>query len=273
MAGGALLAAAGAGLSLAGIMALKRRTAEAWFAEHGRLPCPSPKPGDPPLDARVCIYQRGVEGEAAFAGVCNDLYRMHCYEKHGVRTRDELTRVLRQYPRYSRLVMAAHGDPSWFFAGFGGINAAYFARNLEGRIAPNAILSLAGCRAGANPGEPERWTGDVGDGGEDGISGLLRDALVLAGAPTSAEIRAHTTTGHTTENPRARKFRFAHAGQPGTAVPLQQGEQAERWILGMAGFERWSGTFSYNTTNIVGGALLLAGIGVGAAGIYKLVKD
>jgi len=272
MPGGALLAAAGAGLSVAGIMALKRRTASEWFAEHGRLPCPTPKAGSP-QGARVCIYQRGVEGEAAFANVCNELYRTRCYEKHGVRSRTELTQALQRYPLYHRLVMAAHGDPSWFFAGFGGVNAAYMARMLDGRIAPGSVVSLAGCRAGADPGEPESWVGPVGPGGERGFSGQLRDSLVLGGSPTTAQIRAHTTTGHTTENPRARVFAFSHAGQPGTPVPLRQGEQAERWILAMAGIEQWSGTFSYGTSSAVGAALLLAGLGVGGYGVYKMVSD
>jgi hypothetical protein len=271
MAGGAILAAAGAGLSIAGIMALKRRTSQEWFREHLRLPGPAAKPGET-LGARVCVYQRGVEGENAFAGVCNNLYTNWGYEKHGVRSRDQLARVLQQYPTYDRLVMAAHGDPSWFFAGFGGINAQWMARQLRNRIRPGAIISLAGCRAGADPGEPERWVGDVGAGGARGFSGQLRDLLVGAGAPTSAEIRAHTTTGHTTENPRARTFAFSSPGIPGNPVPLTQGEESVRWILAMAGYSHPMGDMP--AAYAIGGAIALA-LGVGAIGygIYDITRE
>jgi len=48
MPGGALLAAAGAGLGVAAILALKRRTAREWFAAGGTLPSPGTKPGEAP---------------------------------------------------------------------------------------------------------------------------------------------------------------------------------------------------------------------------------
>jgi hypothetical protein len=283
MAGGFLAAAAGIGLSYAGIMALKRRTSQEWLRENV-LPLPATAAekaraalvrgvgtkGVTGGGARVCIYQLGVEGDTAFAGVCNAL-EAQGYERHGVRDRAALQRALTQYDSYSRLVMAAHGDPSWFFAGFGGINAPWTARQLRGRIAPGAVISLAGCRAGADPGEPERWTGDVGAGGARGYSGQLRDLLVDAGAPTSAEIRAHTTTGHTTENPRARVFPFSRRGQPGNPVALAQGPEAERWILAMAGYDGSMGDNEafYALGGL--GALVLAAGAIGYA-IYDFSK-
>jgi hypothetical protein len=285
MAGGALLAAAGAGLSVAGIMALKRRTAQAWLRDNV-LPLPATaaekaraalvrgagSKGIGTGGDRVCIYQLGVEGDTAFAGVCNNLETQHGYTKYAVRDRAALARAINGHDSFERLVMAAHGDPSWFFAGFGGINAPWMARQLRGKIASGAVISLAGCRAGADPGEPERWIGDVGAGGARGFSGQLRDLLVSSGAPASAEVRAHTTTGHTTENPRARAFAFASPGVAGNPVPLTQGPQAERWILAMAGIPDGMGDMP--AFYALGGvAALLVGAGVVAYGVYDMKRE
>lgn len=283
MVGGGLIAAAGAGLSVAGILALKRATAAAWLRENV-LPAPATAAekaaaalirgtGTKPTGANVCIYQLGHGGETAFASVCNQLWRNEGYQRHGVRSRDELQRVLQQYPSYSHLVMAAHGDPSWYFAGFGSINPEWMARQLNGRITANTIISLAGCRAGADPGTPEY---ESVPGGANSFAGRLRDLLLQQGAPAGGQIRAHTTTGHTTENPFARSFQLANSnvGQAGRDVALERGEPAEQWILAMAGLPQGMGiNMNLDPVHAVGVVAIAGGIGLGLYGIYKLASE
>jgi hypothetical protein len=232
MAGGELLAVA-AGLGAAAILREKRRLAEEWVSEHGPLPGAAAKP-----NARVCIYQAGVPEESTFAGqACAPLVTQG-YERQAVRNRTALQRLLESYASFDRLVLAGHGDPSWYFAGWGSgtsVNPEMLARWLQGRILPTTVISLAGCRAGADPGTPQYSSVP---GGASSFAGRLRDLLLAGGAPTGGEIRAHTTTGHTTENPYARVFRIAPAarGAAGVDVSVVRGAPAAQWILGLAGY-------------------------------------
>jgi len=134
-----------------------------------------------------------------------------------------------------------------------------FARELAPKLAPGFVLSLAGCRAGAEQREPDwsredYWTSTTpGPGGARSLAGEIRDALARAGAPRG-EVRAHTTTGGVLANPGARTFVVdaQTVGQPGAALielvlgvgaarnrvrlstwnTKVRGTPAARWILG-----------------------------------------
>jgi hypothetical protein len=271
MAGGALLAAAGAGLSVAGIMALKRRTAAEWFSEHGVLPGPDiAKLGG----SQVCIYQGGPPPSdwATFRGVCDDLHQYYGFSKHRARSRADVERIIAHYPAIARLVLAGHGHTDYFMTQWGtglSLQPSQLASYLRGRVAPNAIISLAGCSAGRAAGETESYTGAITVGGADSFAANFRDQLSIAGAPGSAEVRAHTTRGHTTENPRGRVFRVSERGQGGRPIQVAQGAEAERWILAMSGIDE----VLRDPVSAVGGIGLLAGLGLAAVGIYKLVRE
>lgn len=240
MAGGMLLAAAAAGLGVAAIMREKRRVAQEWLREH-EMPSAAAKPR-----ANVCIYQAGIPEASAFAGrACGPLVERG-YERAYVRNRTELQRLLQSYASFNRLTLAGHGDPSWYFAGWGSgqsVNPEMLARWLQGRILPGTIISLAGCRAGADPGAPEYTSVP---GGARSFAGRLRDLLIAGGAPEGGQIRSHTTTGHTVENPYARVFPITRAavGQAGRDVTVASGAPAANWILGLAGYVRGLGGLS-----------------------------
>ncbi len=183
-----------------------------------------------------------------------------------------LLNAIRTAPRDLGLVlMIGHGSGGAFFRpGHAGLRIDRdalptwlgddtFARELTTRLATNFVLSLAGCRAGAESREPDwttdaYWTGTTpGPGGARSLAGEIRDALVAAGAP-AGEMRAHTTTGGVLANPGARTFVVApqYAGRPGAALidlvlgpstsrdrakvtawnARVRGVPATRWILG-----------------------------------------
>jgi hypothetical protein len=277
MAGGALMAAIGAGLTGAALVAARQKRsqaiqqAEAWFREHLRLPGPSlEKLGG----AQVCIYQGGPPPEdwATFRGVCNDLYLYYGYNQHRARSRSDVQQIIGSYPSIARLVLAAHGATEYFFGQWGSglsISAPQLAEYLRGRIAPNAVISLAGCSAGRSDEEPERYEGEIGIGGARSFAGMLRDQLAATGSPGSAEIRAHTTRGPTTENPRGRVFRLSEVGQGGRPISVARGPEAERWILAMSGLDE----MLRDPETVVSSIGIVAGLGIAAYGIYKMVKE
>lgn len=233
MAGGELLAVAAGIVGAVAIRREKERVAREWIAEHGPLPGAAPKP-----NARLCIYQGAVPEVSTFRGrACLPLVAQG-YEEARVDNRTALQRLLQSYASFDRLVLAGHGDPSWYFAQWGSgqsVNPEMLARWLAGRITPRTIISLAGCRAGADPGTDQYRSVP---GGASSFAGRFRDLLVSGGAPEGGEIRAHTTTGHTVENQAARVFPIAGSavGRAGTDVALASRPVAADWILGLAGY-------------------------------------
>ncbi len=161
------------------------------------------------------------------------------------------------------LVMVGHGTPTSFFepngAGIrtgstslpGWLGITDFARLLAPKLKRGFVISLAGCSAARENSEHDEGT--WWDGGARSLAGLLRDALVLAGAP-SGEVRGHTSRGTTLLNPQGRTFYVSRAyiGRPGVHVmklagrprPTSLGYVAEwnnyargtiaaRWMLGV----------------------------------------
>jgi hypothetical protein len=252
-------------------LALKRQVAAAWFREHGRLPGPSlEKLGG----AQVCIYQGGPPPPdwATFRNVCDELWQLHGYQRHRARSRADIQRIIASYPAIARLVLAGHGATNYFMTQWGSglsLNPTQLANYLRGRVAPNGVISLAGCSAGRSDDEPESYVGSVTVGGAGSFAGQLRDQLAAAGAPGSAEVRAHTARGHTTENPRGRVFRVSESGQGGRPVQLAQGPEAERWILAMSGLDE----LLRDPVDALGTLGIVAGLGLAAVGVYKVVRE
>jgi len=138
------------------------------------------------------------------------------------------------------LLLVGHGTTRRFFSNLGGLSPMHLAGYLRGKLASDAVIGLVGCRAGADPREPDWTMASYGPGGALGFAGLLRDALVTQGAPWGVEVRAHATAGHASANPAIRVFRTTRSmvGQAGLAViDLKYGQGSwqnlvlrQRWV-------------------------------------------
>jgi hypothetical protein len=149
-----------------------------------------------------------------------------------------LLRAVRSAPRgLSLVLMVGHGSGGAFFRpGHAGLRIDRdalptwlgddsFASALAPKLARDFVVSLAGCRAGAEYSEPDwtteaYWTGTTtGTGGARSLAAQIRDALARAGA-NNGEVRAHTTTGGVFANPAGRTFVVARGqvGRPGAAL-------------------------------------------------------
>jgi hypothetical protein len=149
-----------------------------------------------------------------------------------------LLNAVRAAPRNLGLVlMIGHGSGSSFFRpGTAGLRIGRdalptwlgddsFTCELAPKLGRNFVLSLAGCRAGAEQNEPDwtseaYWTGSTpGPGGAHSLAGEIRDALVRAGV-REGEVRAHSTTGGVFANPGGRVFAVEapFVGRPGAAL-------------------------------------------------------
>lgn len=145
--------------------------------------------------------------------------------------------------RIGPLILVGHGTTRAFFSNLSPVAPTALAGLLHNKLAADAVVSLAGCRAGADTSEVDWSAASYGAGGASSFAGLLRDALVADGAPWGTEIRAHSTTGTTTLNPAVRVFRATRSqvGQPGlSALEILWGEGA----AGNAGLRsRWTEAF------------------------------
>lgn len=138
----------------------------------------------------------------------------------GVPNANTVYQAIRDQPgKLSSVVLVGHGTPRNFFTSYG-TSPTRLAQELAPKLTSRSFIGLAGCRAGADPGEQDWSTRSYGPGGALGFAGRLRDALVAAGAPRGVQVRAHSTTGHLTANPAARSFVVAAhlVGQPGISV-------------------------------------------------------
>lgn len=152
----------------------------------------------------------------------------------------------------ARLVWIGHGAPTWFFNSQYGVRLANLDRiaaAIGPRLAPGAVVGLAGCAAARGPGEAGEWAVDAfEDGGADSFAGLLRDTLVGNTWAPFGEVRSHSVGGHVTYNPSARYFPIKRSafGRPGRSLMRERGEtdwrrwrdsftggDAEQWMLGL----------------------------------------
>jgi hypothetical protein len=129
-------------------------------------------------------------------------------------------------PGTSGLRIGATALPTW-------VGVETFAQELAPRLSRGFWIGFLGCRAAAETSETDWAPVTAGPGGARSLAGLLRDALVVHGAP-SGRVGGHTTTGATDANPRAREFVVARraVGTPGQPVPgITQGQVAVRWAF------------------------------------------
>jgi len=190
--------------------------------------------------------------------------------------------AVRKHKSISRLVIAAHGMAYGILKpGAKGIrigadslpnmvSAETFAGELGPRLTQGAVIGLAACNTGKNPGDPGNWDAkSYISGGEKGLAAKIRDALAMqAGIADGIEVRAHTTAGHTTRNPAVRRFVVSSSeiGKPGKSVldeALGEGTSASGTIGGwnqkFGGFYLKNGvrvnTYSYAQDWLAGDAV------------------
>lgn len=175
----------------------------------------------------------GQQVEPEFRLAANSLGGLINATIYGAGTGQAILDALRGHDHIERLTLFGHGAPeSFMLPGVSGIRvgrsqlpAWVSVEDLAAAIGPKlragAIIGLAGCAAGANPGQERDWNTAYQPGGENSFAARLRDALSrIPGIAQGIEIRAHTRTGHTTANPSAIIFRVGpdYIGTPGTPV-------------------------------------------------------
>jgi hypothetical protein len=173
----------------------------------------------------------------------------------------EIINAVRNHEKIGRLVLFGHGGPKGFLKlGEAGISSnrkrdslpefitvETFAKEIAPRLTDGAIIGLAACSAGANPGEfkDHGWTPPMyGPGGENSFAADLRDALaVYPGIAKGIHIRAHSTKGNTVTNAAAREFLVdsSEIGKPGYSVldlfwgPGAYLNMKEEWVAKFSG--------------------------------------
>jgi len=136
-------------------------------------------------------------------------------------------------PHINRITFFGHGTSTAFMIpGVAGIRVGStalpawisvddLAIALGRKLRAGAIIGLAGCAAGSNPGQENDWNTAYNPGGELSFAAKLRDALArIPGIPDGIEIRTHTRTGHTTANPSAIVFRVRRDAIGTAGTPL-----------------------------------------------------
>lgn len=131
----------------------------------------------------------------------------------------------------SPLVLIGHGTTTAFFSNLDRPSPVELASAIGGKLAHGAVIGLAGCRAGASPGEPDWVPQNYGPGGENSYAAQLRDELVRQGV-RSFEVRAHSTTGSSVANPVVRTFRSQAGTKGDSALDLLWG--AGSWLSAAA---------------------------------------
>lgn len=130
-------------------------------------------------------------------------------------------RFLNQWPGHflDRIILIGHGTPLWWgLPGKMGIykhelrdnvlDAETFAKMAKVTMKPSGVIVFASCFSGASPAwYRRRIFGDATQWGPQshGVGGKLSLAGKVA-TISNREVRAHTTVGHTTQNPCIRIF-------------------------------------------------------------------
>lgn len=152
----------------------------------------------------------------------------------------ELLGAVREHDHLDRLVICCHGGTKWLVNSRRGLRvdrceAQELGRAFGDRSPPGALLGLAACWCGGNPGMiPRQWFPSAyGDGGDMSFAAVVRDY-------SGREVRAHVGKGDTTENPRLRIFERDQPGQPGRGVMQSSGMgDPDGWLKGKAARRRW----------------------------------
>ncbi len=133
-------------------------------------------------------------------------------------------------PRTEPLELIAffcHGLRSGLQLGHGNQSAGELAAAIRACSRPDVRVALYACSA----------AGGEGPGGDGGFADVLRDALCAAGA-TDCRVDAHETAGHTTQNPRVRRFEGGGSpvGGTGGAWLVQPGSLLWKpWVRALRG--------------------------------------
>jgi hypothetical protein len=199
----------------------------------------------------LVLYAGAGDAAGTFAAVGRRLGGL-IGEAVPVTSRGSLENALRQRAglNLTKVVLVGHGNTQTFFRGLMTIAPEELGRLIGPVIGRQAVIGLAGCRSAADPDEPDWSPSAYQAGGARSYAAKLRDELAVRGAGAMTDVRGHSATGHTTNNPSGRLFRVADRGRVGAAAitlvygvdayahpelrTAFQGGPAERWIAGLA---------------------------------------
>lgn len=134
--------------------------------------------------------------------------------------RMQLLTAIEGAPRLDLIAVFAHGlmmklpQLGWSIT-----NVADLARAVVRNAAPDIRIVLYACSAAAG----------LGPGGDLGFADELRDELVRVGA-VDCQVDAHYGAGHTTQNPRVRRFLGTGSGRGGTWIVEPESPGWPRWV-------------------------------------------
>lgn len=121
-----------------------------------------------------------------------------------------------------------HGYKDGFQAGFAKADLPVLSQTLAKSAAIDAYVLLYACDAGRNADDARIDDTQPGPGGDGGFADLLRDALEALGRRVT--VLGHTTAGHCTINPHARRFAPGTGGQGGQWYVEPQSPVWGRWV-------------------------------------------
>lgn len=179
------------------------------------------------------VYAAAGADYLTFQGVAERVASNHRVQPVPYRSFADLERALVEADGpVSPLVLIGHGTTGAFFSNLDRPTAVELAGAVASRLASGGVVGLAGCRAGANPSEPDWTPENFGPGGENGYAAQLRDELVRRGVQGAFEVRAHSTTGSSTANPAVRTFRAPIGAKGQSALDLLWGSGS--WLSSAA---------------------------------------
>ncbi len=117
------------------------------------------------------------------------------------------------------------------------------ARDLAAKVVSSSLLVTLYCCSTASDTDPKTpEMQDTGTGGDGGFADLLRDALCAQGF-FDCQVDAHTTAGHTTQNPYVRRFEghgIPTGGVGGQWIVTPRSKQWAKWSAALK-----KGTFRF----------------------------
>jgi hypothetical protein len=199
-----------------------------------------------PMRRGLVLYNQSGTGAGVFRSTARMVQAAYGGQALPVDTGEDIRQALTEVAGpLNVVVFTGHGSTQSFFRpGRSGIRVGQdalpswlsvesVARLLAPKLASGAVVSLAGCRAAANPGEPDWNPANFAPGGERSFAARLRDALVRAGARISA-VRGKTVTGVAFGAPRGREF-GPEVGSVGRPVVFDSaGKYSIEWTIGGA---------------------------------------
>jgi hypothetical protein len=181
------------------------------------------------LNKNVLIFYDSVgSGSAEFLRAAEIAGSMYNSRIIPIQSAQNILNGFSQNKKFSRVIFIGHGSSTIFgrSSSYGLISVRRtnlpmwltvedFARRIAPKLTKRVIISIAGCRVGANPYEANWSESSYGPGGQNGFAGKLRDSLSRLGF--YGEIRAKAVAGHVLGNPIGRTFKLGSSmiGKPG----------------------------------------------------------